>query len=74
LKCDFNNHCEINLNNRRGCSYCRLVKCLTKGMEIKMIRSSLPKTNKIIQTRLKVLVRLNEFEQVKYYFIETRKK
>ncbi|CAF1205213.1 unnamed protein product [Adineta steineri] len=39
-KCNFGDHCEININSRRACSHCRLAKCFESGMNIEMIRSS----------------------------------
>ena len=40
LKCNFDCHCEVNVNTRHVCSYCRLAKCLSSGMNVEMIRPS----------------------------------
>ncbi|CAF4092993.1 unnamed protein product [Rotaria sordida] len=74
FKCHFDGNCQININTRHVCSYCRLVKCLESGMQTEMIRSSIRKKNKTkkkrklimdtIQTKTsKTLVRLNQSEQ-----------
>jgi hypothetical protein len=75
LKCDFDGDCEINLNTRHVCSYCRLMKCFKSGMQIEMTQSSRSKTNKprqkrkltvnSVKTTSTALVRLNEPEQVR---------
>ncbi|CAF1347686.1 unnamed protein product [Rotaria sordida] len=54
LKCLYDGHCEININNRHICSYCRLIKCLNSGMQVELIRSSYPKRNKT--NRKKILI------------------
>ncbi|UJR20450.1 hypothetical protein I4U23_023579 [Adineta vaga] len=46
LKCQLNNQCQVNENNRYECSYCRLLKCFQSGMQIELIRSSHPKRNR----------------------------
>lgn len=33
-------HCEININTRHMCSFCRLAKCFASGMQIEMLRPS----------------------------------
>ena len=48
LKCSWNSNCEINENNVRICSYCRLKKCFSMGMKSEMIRGPLSKQ---IQTK-----------------------
>ncbi|CAF1188449.1 unnamed protein product [Rotaria sordida] len=73
LKCNSDGHCEINSNNRYHCSYCRLMKCFTNGMQTEMLRSSLPKRKKKsekekmmtnpVETTSTALVRLNQLEQ-----------
>ncbi|CAF4137363.1 unnamed protein product [Rotaria sordida] len=73
LKCDFDGNCEINLNSRHVCSYCRLMKCFTCGMEIEKLRPSFPNKKKTsrkrkvmtnqMETTSTALVRLNEPEQ-----------
>ncbi|CAF3837777.1 unnamed protein product [Rotaria sordida] len=70
LKCHYDGHCEININNRRICSYCRLVKCFKSGMQVKMIRSTSSNRNRQSEKRKliansekrtsQVLARLNE--------------
>ncbi|CAF4222834.1 unnamed protein product, partial [Rotaria sordida] len=47
FKCPYDGDCEININNRHVCSYCRLVKCFNSGMQIELIRSSSSKLNKV---------------------------
>ncbi|CAF1102380.1 unnamed protein product [Rotaria sordida] len=74
LKCDFDGNCEINLNSRHVCSYCRLMKCFTCGMEIEKLRPSFPNKKKTsrkrkvmtnqMETTSTALVRLNEPEQL----------
>ncbi|CAF1053192.1 unnamed protein product [Rotaria sordida] len=74
LKCGFDNDCEINVNTRHVCSYCRLMKCFLCGMKIEKIRSSRPKPNKtnrgrnvmtnLVETTSRTLVRFNEPEQL----------
>ncbi|CAF1000989.1 unnamed protein product [Rotaria sordida] len=39
FKCDFDGQCEININNRRVCTSCRLEKCFRSGMSMKLFRS-----------------------------------
>ncbi|CAF1287779.1 unnamed protein product [Rotaria sordida] len=73
LKCLYDGHCEININNRHICSCCRLIKCLNSGMQVKLIRSSHPKRNKTNrkkilitssqQTASTILSKLNEPQQ-----------
>ncbi|CAF1057033.1 unnamed protein product [Adineta steineri] len=50
LKCDLNGHCQISLLNRHICSYCRLKKCFSSGMQVDMFRSSYSKQHKTIRT------------------------
>ncbi|CAF1410807.1 unnamed protein product [Rotaria sordida] len=74
LKCDFDGNCQIDINNRHVCSYCRLMKCFLSGMQTGMIRFPYPKRDKKKQKRKimmdskqtisKALVRLNEIEQL----------
>ncbi|CAF2520757.1 unnamed protein product [Rotaria sp. Silwood2] len=71
LKCPYDGHCEININNRHVCSYCRLVKCFDSGMQIELIRCSFSKPSKTNRKRKSMenskptaLRRLNEPEQV----------
>ncbi len=64
LKCDSDDHCEININNRRICPSCRLAKCFSSGMNAQMIRS--PRTNqpnRIQNQTSTILVRLSERNQ-----------
>ncbi|CAF1365516.1 unnamed protein product [Adineta steineri] len=73
LQCNYNKNCEINLNNRHVCSYCRLQKCLTSGMETEKIRRSLSNKRKrkrekdvnedLAERNSMALVRLNESKQ-----------
>ncbi|CAF2157649.1 unnamed protein product [Rotaria magnacalcarata] len=49
LKCRYNGHCEININNRHVCSYCRLSKCFDCGMQTELIRCSYSKKDKTNQ-------------------------
>ncbi|CAF2749071.1 unnamed protein product [Rotaria sp. Silwood2] len=73
FKCDLNGNCEINLNTRRACTYCRLHKCFTNGMQVEMIRGPFSKRNKtrkpnnivnsIQTTTTTVVARLNQPEQ-----------
>ncbi len=68
LKCDYDGNCKIDQNNRHACSYCRLVKCFTSGMQTEMLRSSQSKrkpTTDPVQTTPD-LARLNELEKVRY--------
>ncbi len=78
MKCVFDGHCEININNRHICSYCRLAKCFRSGMQIEMIRSSQSKSNKTsgkrkemtddsVEINPSTLVRSNKLEQVKLF-------
>ncbi|CAF3836149.1 unnamed protein product [Rotaria sp. Silwood1] len=72
-KCDFDGHCEINVNNRHVCSYCRLEKCFTKGMQTEKFHSFWPRTSITSQKRKHIevpaetistaLVPLNQSEQ-----------
>ncbi len=81
LKCDLDGHCEIDINVRRVCPYCRLAKCFKIGMQIEMIRSdrSRPKktsqkrklTSDQIETTSTALVRLNESEQVRLFHYQS---
>ncbi len=72
LKCDFDDHCEITVDNRHICSYCRLAKCFTSGMKIEMIRSARTKpvgkikpTTNSIKTIATALVQSNVPEPVR---------
>lgn len=76
MKCDFDGHCEISLNTRHVCSYCRLLKCFKSGMQTEMFRSSLPKKKKTSEQRRLIRklvptttasVRLNQAEQVRLF-------
>lgn len=40
FQCDFDGHCEVNINNRHMCPSCRLEKCFLSGMQIELIRGS----------------------------------
>lgn len=40
MRCDLNGHCQITIDNRHICTYCRLKKCLDCGMQIELIRCS----------------------------------
>ncbi len=48
MKCDFDGHCEINMNNRHTCTSCRIDKCFASGMRSDMIRACMPKKKKKI--------------------------
>ncbi|CAF4104279.1 unnamed protein product, partial [Rotaria sordida] len=73
FKCPYDGDCEININNRHVCSYCRLVKCFNSGMQIELIRSSFTRLRKVSrkkksiknlkQTASTALFQLNEPEQ-----------
>ncbi len=63
MKCDCNNHCEININTRRTCSSCRLAKCFSSGMDAQMIRPSRTKPINRIPKQTTV-ARLSEGNQV----------
>ncbi|CAF1232777.1 unnamed protein product [Rotaria sordida] len=73
FKCPYDGDCEININNRHVCSYCRLVKCFNSGMQIELIRSSFTRLRKVSrkkkslknlkQTASTTLFQLNEPEQ-----------
>jgi hypothetical protein len=49
--CDFDGHCEVNINTRHLCTACRLAKCLNCGMSCDLFRA--PK-RKEIKTKLLV--------------------
>ncbi|CAF3004243.1 unnamed protein product [Rotaria sp. Silwood2] len=80
-KCDFDDHCEINVNNRHVCSYCRLEKCFAKGMQTENFQLSCPRTNITSQKRKQMevptetistaLVSLNQSEQVRLFYYHT---
>ncbi|CAF2059324.1 unnamed protein product [Rotaria magnacalcarata] len=38
--CVFKGKCDITINSRRACRYCRLQKCLTIGMQRELLRAS----------------------------------
>ncbi|CAF4226121.1 unnamed protein product [Rotaria sordida] len=68
LKCDFDDQCEININNRHICASCRLSKCLKSGMKVERIRTSIrtaPYNKNKNKNKLSTsLVKLNEIEQI----------
>ncbi|CAF0775915.1 unnamed protein product [Adineta ricciae] len=39
-RCSFNEKCDININSRRACRYCRLQKCIAVNMQRELIRAS----------------------------------
>ncbi|CAF0895849.1 unnamed protein product [Adineta steineri] len=39
-QCVFNEKCDITINSRRACRYCRLQKCLAIGMQRELLRAS----------------------------------
>lgn len=39
-RCVFNEKCDITINSRRACRYCRLQKCLDIGMQRELLRAS----------------------------------
>jgi len=39
-QCVFNEKCDITINSRRACRYCRLQKCLDIGMQRELLRAS----------------------------------
>ncbi|UJR17052.1 hypothetical protein I4U23_003949 [Adineta vaga] len=47
-KCNYDEKCEINVLNRRVCSYCRLMKCFACGMKVERIRCSRSGTTSMI--------------------------
>jgi hypothetical protein len=51
LKCRFDDECEININNRRICSSCRLAKCFANAMSIELFRCTHTNKNKPHQKR-----------------------
>ena len=51
MKCPYDSHCEININTRHTCSYCRLAKCFANGMQKELIRCPRPKPNQTGQKR-----------------------
>jgi hypothetical protein len=61
LICRYGNHCEINENNRRNCSCCRLAKCFSNGMSTDLIRSS--RTTQIKKNKSTNLIRLSQINQ-----------
>ncbi|CAF0823738.1 unnamed protein product [Rotaria sp. Silwood1] len=77
FRCPYDGDCEININNRHICSYCRLVKCFNSGMQTEMIRCSFSKTSKTNRKKKSIknskqivstsLCQLNELEQVKLF-------
>lgn len=40
IQCDLNGHCQITIDNRHICTFCRLKKCFDCGMQIELIRCS----------------------------------
>ncbi|CAF4996058.1 unnamed protein product, partial [Rotaria sp. Silwood1] len=40
FKCDFDEQCQININNRHICTSCRLAKCFKCGMKMENFRLS----------------------------------
>lgn len=76
MKCRFDNECDINMNNRHTCSFCRLKKCFANEMQSKMIRPTRPKNKKYSKkksiidstsTPLVILNNKNQSEQVRIY-------
>ncbi|CAF1118480.1 unnamed protein product [Rotaria sp. Silwood1] len=55
FECVFSGQCDVNINNRRICSSCRLAKCFTSGMRSTLIRCSLLKNIKSKQKQDKML-------------------
>ena len=45
MKCNYDDHCEINVNTRHTCSSCRLKKCFASGMKIELVQCSRRKKN-----------------------------
>ncbi|CAF3527316.1 unnamed protein product [Rotaria socialis] len=75
LKCPYNGHCEININNRHVCSYCRLSKCFDCGMQTELIRCSYSKKDKTNQKSASVadaepVVALKKLTPVKRFMFE----
>ncbi|CAF0869719.1 unnamed protein product [Rotaria sordida] len=54
LKCDWDSHCEVNVNNRHVCSYCRLMKCFASGMQTGMIRGPYSKKRETHKKRKEI--------------------
>ncbi|CAF1578220.1 unnamed protein product, partial [Didymodactylos carnosus] len=46
LKCRFSDSCDVNLETRRHCTYCRLKKCFSVGMKKQWIRTEDEKLKK----------------------------
>ncbi|CAF1183509.1 unnamed protein product [Adineta ricciae] len=63
-RCDYENQCEININNRRLCSPCRLAKCFAVGMSKDMIRDCQPSNHGKNQKRF--LNVLNSTTPIRY--------
>jgi len=70
LICNHDGQCEVNINNRRLCASCRLVKCFKSGMSIDMFRASIQKrmktngpTNTTTSPIMNTLVRVEKQHQ-----------
>jgi len=50
FSCRFSGNCEINSNNRRTCSSCRLAKCFAKKMKVDLIRCHRSKKKTMTKT------------------------
>ncbi|CAF2953949.1 unnamed protein product [Rotaria sp. Silwood2] len=64
FKCDFFDQCDVNINNRRICSSCRLAKCFTSGMQSDLIRCPLSKKITSKQKQKKVLESITETSNI----------
>ena len=53
--CSWENHCEIDVNNRRICSACRLGKCFSSGMQMEMIRSPQNRLQKLPEKKKSII-------------------
>ncbi|CAF1276809.1 unnamed protein product [Adineta ricciae] len=63
LRCDYDGNCEININNRRICTYCRLTKCFAVGMTSDLIRGPQTAKHRKAESRsstVTALARINE--------------
>ncbi|CAF1189625.1 unnamed protein product [Adineta steineri] len=57
--CSFGDKCEVNMNNRRICSSCRLTKCFASGMKIELIRGSRSKKNSKKRQKKNTITKFN---------------
>ncbi|CAF3530607.1 unnamed protein product [Rotaria sordida] len=67
LKCRFDGNCDITIENRRFCTYCRIKKCFAIGMRKEWIRSEQEKNKNRTIKQTKRRLQISILRQPEYF-------